>query len=78
MKLYELLENITVQGTVYIVTFDDDAEIDLFATDDFEGDRHNIDEDVLGMEITYIYPCVSYADGETPAIKIELHPKGDL
>ena len=78
MKLSELLDNITVQGTVYIVTFDDDAEIDLFTTDDFETDRHNIDEDVLNMEIAYIYPCLSYADGETPAIKIELHPKEDL
>ena len=77
MKLSELLDNITVQGMVYIVTFDDDAEIDLFATEDFERDRHNIDEDVLDMEIAYIYPCLNYIDGETPAIKIELHPKED-
>ena len=74
MKLYELLENVTVQGPVSIVTFDDEAEIDLFATDDFEAHRHEIHEDVLKMEMQYIFPFPAYS-GNGAALKIELKPK---
>lgn len=68
MKLRDLLENVTVQGSVAVVEWKDDTENVLFSTDDFEGRAHNIDESVLDREILYIFPVMlSY-----PTLKIEV------
>lgn len=74
MKLKTLLKSVEVQGPVFIVVWQDDAEIILFETEDFEAHRHEIHKDVLNMEIKYIFPFVAYS-GDGAALKIELKPK---
>lgn len=67
MTLQELKNNITIQGSVRINSFENDDVITIFETFDFE--TANISVEILAKEVKYMY---SFSTDETTGICIEV------
>lgn len=67
MTLYELKNNITIQGSVRIDSLENDEIITIYETFDFE--TANISDKILEKEVKYLY---SFSTDETTGICIEI------
>jgi len=67
MILKDLINNIQIQGRVRIVSFENDEEITVFETYDFE--TASISSEILAKEVKYLY---SFDSDEFSGICIEV------
>ncbi len=67
MTLYELKNNIAIQGSIRIDSYVNDDITTIFETFDFE--TANISDEILAKEVKYMY---SFSTDETNGICIEV------